>query len=56
LRRVFFVLTTPTWLGSTNFGGDPMSGPRLLRVLAAGVFFCPPVVSGEPYPGSSMFV
>jgi Dyp-type peroxidase family len=55
LKRIFFVLTTPTWLGLTNFGGDPLSGPRLLRVLAAGVFFCPSVVSGEPYPGSSMF-
>ena len=58
LQRLFFVLTTPGWLGSTNFGGSSTDhfADTLLSVYAAGVFFCPPVVAGERYPGQSIFV
>ncbi|HXF02092.1 MAG TPA: hypothetical protein VN601_03805 [Arthrobacter sp.] len=58
-RRLFFPLTTPGWLGSTNFGGDPAQPlpgmSTLLSVFAAGVYYCPPVVPGETYPGHSIF-
>ncbi|MGQ4649011.1 Dyp-type peroxidase [Lyngbya aestuarii] len=57
LRRM---LTQSTWLGRTNFGGDPdnqLPGmDRLLTVRAAGVFLVPPVVEGEVFPGSSIFL
>jgi deferrochelatase/peroxidase EfeB len=58
LRRLFFVLTTPGWLGATNFGGPSNAhlADTLLTVYAAGVFLCPPVVVGERYPGQSIFV
>jgi deferrochelatase/peroxidase EfeB len=57
LERLFFVLTRPGWLGSTNFGGTPGAGlvDSLLSVYAAGVFLCPPVTAGEAYPGQSVF-
>lgn len=58
-RRLFFVLTTPGWLGSVNFGGDEANPPAgmasLLTAHAAGVFLVPPVVPGEPFPGASVF-
>ncbi|WP_437680772.1 Dyp-type peroxidase [Sorangium sp. So ce131] len=58
-ERVFRMLTTPGWLGRTNFGGDPATTPpeltSLLRVRAGGVFLVPPVVPAEPFPGASVF-
>ena len=56
IRRLFFMLTQPGWLGNTNFGGsnDALNMP-LLRVLAAGAYLCPPKNSGETYPGQSIF-
>jgi deferrochelatase/peroxidase EfeB len=59
--RVTRMLTQPGWLGGTNFGGDP-SDPNapaaltsLLAVYAAGIYFVPPVVDGEPFPGAAIF-
>jgi Dyp-type peroxidase family len=55
--RLFFILTDPNWLGNTNFGGDPedkQGMDKLLSVLAAGVFFVPPVE--KPFPGASILM
>lgn len=58
-ERLFRILTQEGWLGRTNFGGDPAlplpGTDRLLTTRAAGVFFVPPVISGEVFPGSSIF-
>ena len=54
--RLLFILTDPSWLGNTNFGG-PQNGHRnnkLISVLASGLFFAPP--DGEPFPGSNIFL
>jgi len=54
-RRLFFILTDPNWMGGSNFGGE--SGrreiPDILSVLAAGVFYVPPLE--RPFPGESIF-
>lgn len=52
-ERLTKVLTTATWLGSTNFGGEinQDGGLQLLSVLAAGVYFVPPTEAG--FPGRS---
>jgi Dyp-type peroxidase family len=59
-QRLFRILTTPGWLGGTNFGGDPdnpLPGmDRFLQIRAAGVFLVPPVVDNEVFPGSSIFL
>lgn len=59
-ERLFRMLTQDGWLGRTNFGGDPdrpIAGEgRLLETRAAGIFFVPPVVGTEKFPGSSIFV
>jgi deferrochelatase/peroxidase EfeB len=53
--RLFFILTDPNWMGGSNFGGE--SGKSeisdLLSVLAAGVFYVPPME--KPFPGKSIF-
>jgi deferrochelatase/peroxidase EfeB len=58
-ERLIRILSQPGWLGDVNFGGDPDAQPlgidRLLRVYAAGVYVVPPKVSGEPFPGASVF-
>lgn len=54
-RRLTRMLTTPGWLGSTNFGGEDGSHGGLLRVRAAGIFLVPPVNNGDPFPGASIF-
>jgi len=57
LRRM---LTQDTWLGQTNFGGDPDHPVRgmdhLLVVRAAGIYLVPPAVEGEPFPGASILL
>jgi Dyp-type peroxidase family len=59
-ERLFRLLTTPGWLGRTNFGGDeanPLPGTeRLLTVRAAGVYLVPPRADGEYFPGSSIWL
>ncbi len=59
-ERLIRMLRQPGWLGQTNFGGDPdqpLPGTdRLLTVRAAGVFLVPPLVDGEPFPGSGIFM
>jgi Dyp-type peroxidase family len=54
--RLFFILTDPNWMGGSNFGGE--SGKSgildLLSVLAAGVFYIPPIE--KPFPGASIFI
>jgi Dyp-type peroxidase family len=55
--RLFFILTDPNWMGNANFGGDPdnkQGMDRFLSVLAAGVFFVPPVE--KPFPGASILI
>ena len=54
--RVLKMLTGGGWLGGTNFGGDDDAHPELaslLTVYGAGVYFVPPVVAGEPFPGAA---
>lgn len=53
--RLFFILTDPNWMGKSNFGGDTnmASIGNLLNILAAGVFFVPPLE--KPYPGANIF-
>jgi Dyp-type peroxidase family len=59
-ERMFRIFTQEGWLGRTNFGGDPnqpLPGmDRLLTTRAAGVFFVPPVIPTEVFPGSSIFM
>jgi Dyp-type peroxidase family len=53
--RLLKMLTAGGWLGGANFGGDDAQHPELktlLSVFAAGVYFVPPVVAGEPFPGA----
>ncbi len=54
------MLTQDTWLGQTNFGGDPDDPVRgmdhLLTVRAAGIYLAPPAVEGEPFPGASILL
>lgn len=58
-RRLLRILTQESWLGRTNFGGDPDNQPpgmaSLLTVRAGGIFLVPPVVAAEPFPGASVF-
>ena len=54
--RLLKMLTQGSWLGGTNFGGDEQGHPELaslLSVYGAGVYFVPPVVAGEPFPGAA---
>jgi deferrochelatase/peroxidase EfeB len=53
--RLFFVLSSPDWMGNSNFGGPTSDRKirKLISVLAAGIFFVPP--HETPFPGSSMF-
>lgn len=67
-ERLIRMLTTPNWLGNTNFGGSskaphppgtdpPLPGmDRLLSVRAAGIYLIPPMSSTEVLPGSSLFL
>ena len=59
-ERLFRILKQDKWLGRTNFGGDPdkpLPGmDRFLTVRAGGIFLVPPVVEGELFPGSSIFI
>ena len=53
--RILKMLTQGGWLGGANFGGDEDAHPELaslLGVYGAGVYFVPPVSSGEPFPGA----
>jgi deferrochelatase/peroxidase EfeB len=53
--RLLFILTDPNWMGKSNFGGetDKSGVSALLSVLAAGIFFVPPLE--KPFPGISIF-
>lgn len=53
--RLFFILTDPNWMGRSNFGGESGNSriSNLLSVLAAGVFYVPPLEN--PFPGVSIF-
>jgi len=53
-ERLTFILTQTGWLGDVNFGGSTPDRP-ILSVLSAGLFFCPPVTTDEPYPGANLF-
>lgn len=59
-ERLFRMLTQESWLGETNFGGDPQNQlpgmDSLLSVHTAGIFLVPPVVEGELFPGASIFI
>jgi Dyp-type peroxidase family len=58
-ERLFGILKQTGWMGDTNFGGRadllPPEGLSLLAVEAAGVYICPPVISGEAFPGVGIF-
>jgi len=54
--RLLKMMTAGGWLGGTNFGGYEDGRPELaslLSVYGAGVYFVPPLVAGEPFPGAS---
>jgi deferrochelatase/peroxidase EfeB len=58
-RRLTEMLNLTGWLGGTNFGGRDdvraaVGDPRvdLLTAYASGMFFVPPLVRGEPFPGA----
>jgi deferrochelatase/peroxidase EfeB len=53
-QRLFSLLASPHWLGSSNFGGDPRNSKLegFLTVNAAGIFFLP--ATEKPFPGSSI--
>jgi deferrochelatase/peroxidase EfeB len=54
--RLLKMLTAGAWLGGASFGGDEAAHPELaslLSVYAAGVYFVPPFVEGEPFPGAA---
>jgi Dyp-type peroxidase family len=54
--RLLKMMTAGGWLGGANFGGDEDKHPELaslLSVYGAGIYFVPPVVDGEPFPGAA---
>ncbi len=59
-ERLLRMLTQQNWLGGTNFGGDPKNQlpgmDRFLSLRAAAIFFVPPVVEDELFPGASIFI
>lgn len=59
-ERLLRMLTQQTWLGSTNFGGDPKNQlpgmDKFLSLRAAAIFLVPPVVEDELFPGASIFM
>lgn len=57
-QRIFKILTTPHWLGGTNFGGDPRSSHMadFLSVQSAGLFLVPPRSMNSSFPGSTVFL
>lgn len=58
-ERLLRMLTSETWLGDTNFGGDPKNQlpgmDKFLSLRAAAIFLVPPVVEDELFPGASIF-
>ena len=49
------MLTAGGWLGGINFGGDQARRPELaslLTVYAAAIYFVPPTVAGDAFPGA----
>ena len=58
-QRLLRLLTQQGWLGEVNFGGDPNAQPpglaSLLSVRAAAIFFVPPVIDANTYPGAEIF-
>lgn len=59
-ERVSRMLTSPSWLGGVNFGGNgtPAANPDnvLLSVLAGGVYVVPPANDQNRLPGFDLFV
>ncbi|MCI0747880.1 MAG: Dyp-type peroxidase, partial [Verrucomicrobia subdivision 3 bacterium] len=59
IGRVLFVLRSPDWIGTANFGGpdSPAVGepPNLpiLGLIAGGFYAAPPI--GDPFPGAPLF-
>jgi deferrochelatase/peroxidase EfeB len=53
--KLFFILTDPSWLGNSNFGGtgNIRGMADFLTVLACGIFYVPPIE--KPFPGMSIF-
>ncbi|MEA2195229.1 MAG: deferrochelatase/peroxidase EfeB [Solirubrobacteraceae bacterium] len=54
--RLLRMLTAGGWLGGTTFGGDEARLPELASLLSvhgAGIYFAPPVVAGEAFPGAA---
>ena len=58
-RKLINILSSPSYLGGTNFGGDsskPIQGiDRFISVRSGGFFLVPPIVKTEIFPGSSLF-
>lgn len=54
--RLLKMLTLESWLGGVAFGGDEAAHPELASLVSvhgAGIYFVPPVVAGEPFPGAA---
>jgi deferrochelatase/peroxidase EfeB len=55
-ERLFKTLTYPSEIPYKNSRPRPFNSlEQFLSVSAAGTFFIPPVVSGEPFPGAQIF-
>lgn len=58
-HKLMKILSSPSYLGGTNFGGDPKNAThgmeRLLSVRAGGFFLVPPAIKNEIFPGSNIF-
>ena len=58
-RKLVNMLSSSSYLGGTNFGGDPekpINGiDRFVSVRSGGFFLVPPVEKNEIFPGSSLF-
>jgi len=58
-HKLINVLSSPSFLGGTNFGGDPempiIGMERFIVVRSGGFFLIPPAENKDIFPGSSIF-
>jgi len=55
-ERLYRVLTYPRTITQNGVGPTPIPNlDRFMSVFAAGIFFVPPKIHGEPFPGSQIF-
>lgn len=55
-ERLYRALTYQHTIGQKGLGSTPLPNlDRFMSVLTAGIFFVPPKVQGEPFPGTQIF-